>query len=78
MSSSLVLETPVTTICSFLFRPNDSRLKLFFRAITTALTNLLNDKTPQSGEQLRVGLTASLAVLLQIVELRQTAQILED
>ena len=78
VSSSLILETPLTAICNFLFGPNGRRLIPIFRFTATALTNLLVNKSLQSEEQLHFGLTASLAVLLQVVELCQTAQILED
>lgn len=77
VSSSLILEAPVTTICNFLFGPNGARLIALFSFTSSALSGLLEEDTSQSKEQLRVGLTASLAVLSQIVKLRQTAQILE-
>jgi len=78
VSSSLILEAPITTICNFLFGPNGARLITLFSFTSSALNGLLNDDTTQAKEQLRIGLTASLAVLLRIVELCQTAQILEE
>jgi len=76
--SSLILETPITAICNFLFGPNGSRLTHLFRITTLALNNMRDGDSAQAKEQLRAGLTASLAVLLQVVELCQTAQILPD
>lgn len=78
VSSSLILEAPITTICNFLFGPNGARLITLFSFISSALSGLFEEDTPQSKEQLRIGLTVSLAVLSQIVELCQTAQILEE
>lgn len=74
--SSLILETPLNTIHNFLFGPNGRRLVSLFGSSANALANLLVEATPQSEEQLRVGLTSSLAVFSQVVELCQTAQIL--
>ena len=76
--SSLILETPLLTICNFLFGPNGRRLIPLFRSTATTLFNELNEETPQNRELLQLALISSLAVLSQVVELCQTAQILDD
>lgn len=72
--SSLILETPVDTIYTFLFGPSGRRGLSVFRFTVTALGELLS----KSDEDLSiVAVSASLAVLRQLIDLNQTAQITE-
>lgn len=73
--SSLILETPLDTICTFLFGPNGRRAINLFKSTTSALGALARDKTSKDEELSSIALTANLAVLEKIVELNQTAQV---
>ena len=76
--SSLILETPLDTICTFLFGPNGRRAISLFKATTTALVTLACDKTAKDEDLTSIAVTASLAVLERIVELNQGAQIIAE
>ena len=76
--SSLILETPLDTICTFLFGPNGRRATKLFKATTSALSALAWDETAQDEELISIAITASLAVLERIVELNQGAQIIAE
>ena len=77
--SSLILETPLETICTFLFGPNGRRAIDLFKSTPSALGALARDETPEDEEDLTsVAVTASLAVLEKIVELNQTAQVITE
>ena len=71
--SSLILETPLDTICTFLFGPNGRRAINLFKAKTSALGAPAWDETAKDEELTSIAVTASLAVLERIVELNQGA-----
>ena len=76
--SSLILETPLDTICTFLFGPDGRRSISLFKATTTVLVTLACDKTAKDEDLTSIAVTASLAVLERIVELNQGAQIIAE
>ncbi|KAL8823199.1 MAG: hypothetical protein Q9191_006082 [Dirinaria sp. TL-2023a] len=77
--SSLILETPLDTICTFLFGPNGRRAIKLFQATTSALGALaLVEKAGKDEEWTSIAATASLAVLERIVELNQSAQVIPE
>ena len=76
--SSLILETPLDTICTFLFGPNGRRAIDLFKSTTSALAALLWDKTVKDEELNSTAVTANLVVLEKIVELNQSAQVTTD
>ncbi|KAI4093451.1 MAG: hypothetical protein LQ344_002864 [Seirophora lacunosa] len=76
--SSLILETPLDTICTFLFGPNGRRASSLFKATALALGALACDETAKDEELTSIAVTASLAVLERIVELNQVAQVIAD
>lgn len=76
--SSLILETPLDTICTFLFGPNGRRAIDLFKSTTPALGAIARDKTIKDEELSSIAVTANLAVLEKIVELNQSAQVIAD
>ncbi|CAF9942307.1 hypothetical protein IMSHALPRED_003470 [Imshaugia aleurites] len=78
IQSSLILETPLDTICTFLFGPNGRRAVDLFKSTTSALGALARDKTVEDEELSSIAVTANLAVLEKIVELNQSAQVITD
>ncbi|KAL8963110.1 MAG: hypothetical protein Q9193_000584 [Seirophora villosa] len=76
--SSLILETPLDTICTFLFGPNGRRAISLFKATALALGALACDETAKVEELTSIAVTASLAVLERIVELNQVAQVIAE
>ena len=76
--SSLILETPLDTIYTFLFGPNGRRAIKLFKATTSALGALAGDETAKDEELTSIAVTASLAVLERIVELNQGAQVIAE
>ena len=76
--SSLILETPLDTICTFLFGPNGHRAIDLFKATTSALRTLAWDEAAEDEELSSIAVTASLAVLEKIVELNQSAQVITE
>lgn len=77
--SSLILETPLDTICTFLFGPNGRRAIKLFQATTSALGALaLVGKAAKDEELTSIAATASLAVLERVVELNQSAQVIPE
>ncbi|KAF6236089.1 hypothetical protein HO173_005717 [Letharia columbiana] len=73
--SSLILETPLDTIFTFLFGPNGRRAINLFNFTTSALGGLTSDGTAKDEELASIAVTASLAVLERVVELNQSAQV---
>lgn len=69
----MILETPLDTICNFLFGPNGRRAIGLFKATTPALAATASDEALTS-----IAATANLAVLERIVELNQDAQLIAD
>ncbi|KAL8841355.1 MAG: hypothetical protein Q9170_000986 [Blastenia crenularia] len=76
--SSLILETPVDTICTFLFGPNGRRAIRLFDSTASALNSLVSDQGATDEEFTSVAVAASLGVLEKIVELNQSAQVIEE
>ena len=76
--SSLILETPLDTIYTFLFGPNGRRAINLFKFTTPALVALAWDETAKDEELTSIAVTASLAVLERIVELNQAAQVITE
>jgi len=67
--SSLILETPLDTICIFLFGPNGRRAIKLFIFTTSALRTLAREETAKDEDLTSIAVTASLAVLERIVDL---------
>ncbi len=78
IQSSLILETPLDTICTFLFGPNGRRAINLFKSTTSALGALARDEKAKDEELTSIAVTASLAVLERIVELNQGAQVIPE
>ena len=76
--SSLILETPLDTVFTFLFGPNGRRAISLFKVTTSALSALAWDETAKDEELTSLAVTASLAVLERIVELNQGAQVIAE
>jgi len=76
--SSLILETPLDTICTFLFGPNGRRAINLFKATTSALAALAWGETAKDEELTLIAVIASLEVLERIVELNQGAQVIAE
>ena len=76
--SSLILETPLDTIWTFLFGPNGRRATKLFKSTTSALGALALDEAAKDEELTSIAVTASLAVLERIVELNQSAQVITE
>ncbi|KAI4145818.1 MAG: hypothetical protein LQ340_006150 [Diploschistes diacapsis] len=76
--SSLILETSLDTICTFLFGPNGRRAIKLFTATASALGALAWDETAKDEDLTSIAVTASLAVLERIVELNQGAQVIVE
>ena len=76
--SSLILETPLETICTFLFGPNGRRSIKLFKFTTSALGALAWDETAKDEDLISIAVTASLTVLEKIVELNQSAQVITE
>jgi len=67
--SSLILEIPLDTICTFLFSPNGRRAINLFKSTTSALRALAREEIAKDKDLTSIAVTASLAVLERIVEL---------
>ena len=76
--SSLILETPLETVFTFLFGPSGRRAINMFKATTLALGALAWDEIAKDEELTSIAVSASLAVLERIVELNQGAQIIPE
>lgn len=72
------METPLDTICTFLFGPNGHHAVDLFKVTTVALTALALEESLKDDELSPIALTASLAVLQRIVDLNQSAQVIAD
>ena len=75
--SSLVLETPVDTIYTFLFGPSGRRGLLVFRSTATALSGMILGHSPGDEEVSAIAISSSLAVLDRLIEINQSAQVIE-
>lgn len=78
IQSSLILETPLDTICTFLYGPNGRRAINLFKSTTFALGVIAWDETAKDEGLSNIAITASLAVLENVVELNQGAQVITE
>lgn len=75
--SSLVLETELETIFNFLFGPNGRRAVPVFRFTANALNEMVKRDMGVETEY-SMALTATVAILRQIIDLNQTALLIDD
>ncbi|KAF2793162.1 hypothetical protein K505DRAFT_350116 [Melanomma pulvis-pyrius CBS 109.77] len=75
--NSLILETPVDTIYTFLFGPSGRRCLSVFRFTASALSEMIFGPTSSDEELSIIATSTSLAVLDRLVEINQNAQVLE-
>ena len=75
--SSLVLETPVDTIYTFLFGPSGRRGLRALRFTATALSEMILGHSPSDEEVCTIAISSSLAVLDRLIETNQSAQVIE-
>ncbi|ELR09946.1 hypothetical protein GMDG_04422 [Pseudogymnoascus destructans 20631-21] len=74
---SLILETPVDTIYNFLFGPSGRRGLGVFRFTATALSGMILGHSPSDEEASIIAISSSLAVLDRLIEINQSAQVIE-
>ena len=74
---SLMLETPVDTIYTFLFGPSGRRGLGVFRFTATALSGMILGHPPSDEEASNIAISSSLAVLDRLIEINQSAQVIE-
>ncbi|KFY14961.1 hypothetical protein V491_05834 [Pseudogymnoascus sp. VKM F-3775] len=75
--SSLILETPVDTIYTFLFGPSGRRGLGVFRFTATALSRMILGHSSSDEEASIIAISSSLAVLDRLIEINQSAQVIE-
>ncbi|KAF1994313.1 P-loop containing nucleoside triphosphate hydrolase protein [Amniculicola lignicola CBS 123094] len=75
--SSLVLETPIDTIYTFLFGPGGRRCLRVFRFTASALSEMVFGYASSNEESSIIAISSSLAVLNRLIEINQSAQVLE-
>ncbi|TGO06847.1 hypothetical protein BTUL_0451g00010 [Botrytis tulipae] len=75
--SSLILETAVDTVYTFLFGPSGRRGLQVFRFTATALSGMVLEHSLSDEEVSIAAITSSLAVLDRLVETNQSAQVIE-
>ncbi|KAL9119512.1 MAG: hypothetical protein Q9187_003935 [Circinaria calcarea] len=75
--SSLVLEIPVYTIYTFLFGPGGRRGLRVFRSTATALSGMILGHSSSDEEVSTIAISSSLAVLDRLIEINQSAQVIE-
>lgn len=75
--SSLILETAVDTMYTFLFGPSGRRGLQVFRFTATALSGMVLEHSLSDEEVFIVAISSSLAVLDRLVETNQSAQVIE-
>ncbi|KAL9132322.1 MAG: hypothetical protein Q9175_006504 [Cornicularia normoerica] len=75
--SSLILETPVDTIYTFLFGPSGRRGLSVFRFTATALSGMILGHSPSDEEVSTIAMSSSLAVLSRLIEINQSAQVIQ-
>ena len=76
--SSLILETPLDCIYNFLFGPNGRRALAMFRFTATAISGHVLTHPLHDEELSAVVITSSLAVLQRLIDVNQSAQVIED
>jgi len=75
--SSLILKTPVDTIYTFLFGPSGRRGLSVFRFAATALSGMILGRSASDKELSTIAMSSSLAVLDRLIEINQSAQVIE-
>jgi hypothetical protein len=75
--SSLILESSVDTIYTFLFGPGGRRGISVFRFTAAALSGMMSERSP-SDEEVSIAISSSLAVLGRLIEINQSAHVIED
>ena len=75
--SSLILETPVDTIYTFLFGPGGRRGLRVFRSTATAISGMILGHSSSDEEVSTIAISSSLAVLDRLIEINQSAQVIE-
>jgi hypothetical protein len=75
--SSLILETPVDTIYTFLFGPSSRRGLSVFHSTATALSGMILGHPSSDKEVSTIAILSSLAVLDRLIEINQSAQVIE-
>lgn len=74
---SLILETPVDTIYTFLFGPSGRRGLSMFRFTATVLSRMILGLSLRDNEVSTIAVSSSLAVLDRLIEINQSAQLIE-
>lgn len=69
MLSSLILETPVNTIYTFLFSPSGQRGLSVFRSIITTLSGMILGYSLSDKEVFTIIILSSLAVLDWLIKI---------
>jgi len=77
MLSSLILETSVNTIYTFLFGPSGRRGLSVFRFAATALNEMILGHSASDKKLSTIAMLLSLAVLDRLIEINQSAQVIE-
>jgi hypothetical protein len=75
--SSLLLETPVDAIYTFLFGPNGRRGLSVFRFTATALSGMILEHSSSNKQVPIIAISSSLTVLGRLTETNQSAQVIE-
>ena len=75
--SSLILETSVDTIYTFLFGPSGRRGLSVFRFTATALSIMILGHSSSDEEVSTIAISSSLAVLSRLIEINQSAQVIQ-
>jgi hypothetical protein len=76
--SSLILESPVDTIYTFLFGPSGRRGLSAFRFTATALSEIILGHSSNDEEVSTNAVASSLAVLDRLIEINQSAQVIDE
>ena len=71
--SSLILETPIDTIYTFLFGPSGRRGLQVSRSTATALSGMILGHSPGDEEVSAIAISSSLTVLDRLIEINQSA-----
>jgi hypothetical protein len=75
--SSLILETSIDTIYTFLFGPSGRRGLCVFRSTATALSGMILAHSSSDQEVSTIAISSSLVVLDRLMEINQSAQVVE-
>ncbi|TVY42873.1 NFX1-type zinc finger-containing protein [Lachnellula subtilissima] len=74
---SLVLENPIDTIYTFIFGPSGKRGLTVFEFAASALCTMMVSQLSSDEEVAAIALSSVLAVLDRVIELNQSAQVIE-